>query len=290
MRLAVFFPATLCMLAASGQTVKAPEFDVVSIKLSAPLDPGVMRAYREAGKAPSMNRIMTDTRVNLERIPLTLLVGLAYRVRPEQVAGPEWMKSTDYDVLAELPAGSTKEQIPGMLETMLKDRLGLRAHLRTVEQQVYALVVGAKGLQVKEGVPDGEDFGTPAEERKLREYTMSGMGRYKNDGRGHYEWAAASMSAFADYLSQGNSMTGLPVIDMTGLKGAYQLTMDFQFTTLADVRANAAKAGDGQAADPNPRVDAVFKSIERMGLKLERRKAPMEEVVVDQVEKTPTAN
>ena len=36
--------------------------------------------------------------------------------------------------------------------------------------------------------------------------------------------------------------------------------------------------------------ESLFSSMETLGLKLEPRKAPVEMVIVDQMEKTPTAN
>jgi uncharacterized protein (TIGR03435 family) len=44
-----------------------------------------------------------------------------------------------------------------------------------------------------------------------------------------------------------------------------------------------------EASDPGG-GSSVFKSVEGLGLKLETRKAPVEQVIVDSVEKTPTEN
>ena len=53
------------------------------------------------------------------------------------------------------------------------------------------------------------------------------------------------------------------------------------------------KDGSGPpAGGPPPDLfgEAIFRAIERAGLKLEPRKAPVETIVVDHLEKTPTEN
>jgi len=93
------------------------------------------------------------------------------------------------------------------------------------------------------------------------------------------------------------------VVDMTGLKGNYQVAVEFP---LADLMAMAraqgfgpppSAAAGGAAANALPAETAsdpgggsAFSSVEKLGLKLEERKAPVEQIVVDHVEKAPTPN
>ena len=53
-------------------------------------------------------------------------------------------------------------------------------------------------------------------------------------------------------------------------------------------RAPAGAAGSNQASDPSG-VN-IFKSVEKLGLALEKHKAAIEHLVVEHVEKTPTEN
>jgi uncharacterized protein (TIGR03435 family) len=53
--------------------------------------------------------------------------------------------------------------------------------------------------------------------------------------------------------------------------------------------------GGGDAANPAGAVDAdpgssIFKSVQDYGLKLDKRKAPMDLIVIDRIEKAPTEN
>ena len=77
---------------------------------------------------------------------------------------------------------------------------------------------------------------------------------------------------------------GGPVINMTGLEGEYQMTLDLP---LPGVSAVAPEPAGELAPDP---LGVVFSTIERLGLKLEHRKAPIAVLVVDHVERVPTEN
>jgi uncharacterized protein (TIGR03435 family) len=90
---------------------------------------------------------------------------------------------------------------------------------------------------------------------------------------------------------------------MTGLTGGYEVSLELN---LADIMAaaRAAQGGGGpgpatpssaaatapEASDPGGAGMTVYASVEKAGLKLEKRKAVVEQLVVDSVEKTPTEN
>jgi uncharacterized protein (TIGR03435 family) len=115
-----------------------------------------------------------------------------------------------------------------------------------------------------------------------------------------------TMDGFADMLTNVMQMAGpgsRQVVDMTSLKGNYQVAIDLSLADIMSVarsqgfdtpgpRAGGA-AADGSAApaasDPSG-GSTVYASVEKLGLKLEPRKAPVEQLVVDSAEKTPTEN
>jgi uncharacterized protein (TIGR03435 family) len=135
------------------------------------------------------------------------------------------------------------------------------------------------------------------------------------EGRIHLEVSKVSMAGFADLLT---GMTDRPVVDMTGLSGNYQVALDASPEELIGGMARAqglpfgpgggggfggpggpggpdGRGGgqfraqtDGAASDPSGAV--VSASVEKLGLKLEPRKSPVESIVVDHLEKTPTDN
>jgi len=86
-----------------------------------------------------------------------------------------------------------------------------------------------------------------------------------------------------------------PVIDMTELMERYhmQFTMDLP----PPPPPGAGGEGGGRRGGPDsgapmvdPLAEGLLKAIERAGLKLEKRTAPVATIVVDHIEKTPTEN
>ena len=70
-----------------------------------------------------------------------------------------------------------------------------------------------------------------------------------------------------------------PVIDMTGLSGAYEVQLIW-------TPENAPPT-----ADPPPEYPGIFTAIqEQLGLTLEARKSPLDVIVVDRAEKNPIEN
>jgi uncharacterized protein (TIGR03435 family) len=120
-----------------------------------------------------------------------------------------------------------------------------------------------------------------------------------------------TMAGFADMITQLFSQLGgtggKQVVDMTGIKGNYDATIDL---SLADIIAMAKAAGvdipaggpagtpggaggSGNipaAPDPGGGGISLTDAVQSMGLKLESRKATVDQLIVDHIEKTPTEN
>jgi uncharacterized protein (TIGR03435 family) len=123
------------------------------------------------------------------------------------------------------------------------------------------------------------------------------------DGAMHLEAAKITMAGLAELLT---NLVDRPVLDMTEMKGAYQVTLDLSMQDLmAAAQASGAMAGRGfggafgggapganvtvpTASDPSG--GAIFSAVQKLGLKLDARKASVETIVVDHLEKTPTEN
>jgi uncharacterized protein (TIGR03435 family) len=70
-----------------------------------------------------------------------------------------------------------------------------------------------------------------------------------------------------------------PVVDMTGIKGLFDLTLQW-----------TPDGGAGPADAAAPAGPSIFTALqEQLGLKLETQKAPVEMIVIDKIEK-PTEN
>jgi len=120
-----------------------------------------------------------------------------------------------------------------------------------------------------------------------------GKGSYFTLGNNKFEGKRLPMKIMASALAR---FADRPVVDMTELKGSYDFTMEF---SPEDFRAMMIRAAIAQGSVVSPGAlrlvdassgDTLFKAIEKLGLKLESRKAPIEVLIIDQARKTPTEN
>ena len=60
-----------------------------------------------------LGRLTEITPTQYRRVghPLGAMIMDAYKVRPDQIVGPDWIRTETYDVLATIPAGSDISQI-----------------------------------------------------------------------------------------------------------------------------------------------------------------------------------
>jgi uncharacterized protein (TIGR03435 family) len=260
-----------------------PKFEVASIKPAPDL-----QTVMHGGPAPHVGIKIDAARVDIGHWSIKQLIMRAYGLQPYQVSGPDWMESLRFDVLAKLPEGATGDQLPGMLEWLLVERFGLAAHGETRELPALALVVGKGGPKMKPAAPDA---GAPAEPSPVGR-TLDGLMGASPDGPFgagtiamtsggglHIEVAKMPMDALATVLA---SWLREPVIDMTGLPGKYQVTLDFSLP--------GTPGGDAPGMASEPMGASMSSAVERLGLRLERRKAPIAVLVVDRVQRVPTEN
>jgi uncharacterized protein (TIGR03435 family) len=122
------------------------------------------------------------------------------------------------------------------------------------------------------------------------------------DGMMRWEFSKLSMEALVEVLSR---FVDRPVVDMTELKGNYQVTLALSMEEMGNMArkagaeagimmpmpggggGDAAKAPSAAASAPS---SSVFSAVQALGLKLDARKAPVEVIVIDHLEKMPTEN
>ena len=322
--------AALSAAAVLAQT--KPVFEVATIKPSPPLDMVKLAADIRAGHMPKMGAHIDASRAEYTFLVLRDLIVLAYGVKPNQVSGPPWLTTQRFDILAKLPENTRKEQVPGMLQALLEERFKLKVHRETAEHPVLGLVVGKGGPKLKESAqtPSPIDQSIPLKEGEMETegpdgpvrtqigkdgsavINMGSKGKmsYKMDPATqsfHLEGEMISMSGFADMLTQFSQMGGSGgkrIVDMTGLKGNYQVSIDFSIAELIQMAraagmdipggpgAPAAPGGNPaeSASDPSGSSSSVLTAVQSLGLKFEPRKAMIEQLIVDSMEKTPTDN
>jgi len=243
-----------CCALLLGQSAPAQTFEVASVK---PSDPNA-----RGGRISFPNGTFTAT-----NIPARSLITLAYDIPSFQLAGggPSWISDQRYDLLAKLPSDAVKTagperfaQMRTALQALLADRFQLVIHRETQMIPGYFLVVGKSGFKLKKTADDGQaDF---------------------SSNRGKLTAHRISIELLARNLSGSLSC---PVVDMTGIKGVFDLTLEWS----PDEVESPVKAG-GEAAEPaGPSIFAAVQ--EQLGLKLEKQKAPVEMIVIDRIEKPP---
>jgi uncharacterized protein (TIGR03435 family) len=183
----------------------------------------------------------------------------AYQVYSFQLIGPHWMEEVCFDISAKYPPDAKDSDRPLMLRTLLEDRLKLAAHLETRQLRGYAIVVANGGFKLKPAEP-GESASN-----------LSGGFR-----KSTLAVKRTPISYLADLLTRiRNEM----VVDKTGLTGLY----DFNLNWSNDDQNPAGGDIEG--------YPSIFTALpESLGLRLQSEKLPVEIVVIDHVERTPTGN
>ncbi len=121
------------------------------------------------------------------------------------------MGDTFYDVTAKADGETppTKDEFHQMTRALLADRFGLKVHTEMREMPVYELVVGKSGLKMKESAPEA-----------------AWSNRTMVSGRNYV--VTASKATMEDILRNiESSFPDRPVLDRTGLTGAYDVKMGY---------------------------------------------------------------
>ena len=269
--------------------------------------------YR-AGKASSFCMVcISGQHYDMYANFLKEIIARAFRIDSRLVVAPDWLSQTDgtrFDIHALMPKGATTEQISDMLRALLEERFHLAARLVPAEQTGYALVVAKNGPKLRPPrVMDRSAcenwvaaLGADLEDKENRtcrttrddgdrtvNIAMVASTRFspmvteswRDDGlfQSHREYFRVTMAQLAASLAQLLSTTSgrtvgagtvAQVIDRTGIDGAWDVVMDYTFGDLA--------------------LSTISPSLEKQGLRLERTTVPVEKLIVDKLDKTPTEN
>jgi len=331
---------TICLvltaIAAFAQT--KPAFDVATIKPAAPMDQAKLLGAMQAGGKLPIGANVEGYRAEYLYLDLKSLMTYAYGVKPYQITGPDWMATERFDIVAKMPEGSKKDDAPKMLQTLLEDRFKLAVHRTSAEHPVLALVAGKGGpkLKASAGTPVAIDESAPLKPGELKmdgpegpirmmvdittgssviDMGLLGKMSYRLNPATqsfHIDFSMTTMTGFADMITQLFTQLGgtggKQVVDMTGIKGNYDATVELSLLELitmaraagADIPAGvpggpggpAGRGGNtaGAASDPSGGGSSLADAVQSMGLKLESRKATVDQLIVDHIEKTPTEN
>jgi uncharacterized protein (TIGR03435 family) len=268
--------------AAIAQTDALPQFEVASIKPSAPDE-----------RQTSIR--LAPGRANVTNATLKELISSAWRIEPFRISGgPAWLDSARYDISAKSGNGSPKrdETLP-MLQSLLTDRFQLKIQRGTKELPIYALAVaknGKLGPWLTESKPGSCKPYDPATPPTLPEPGNSGRGGRGNGGSSELPCGSlirtprgltAASVPVADLIPTLMQVLGRTVADKTGLIGNF----DIMFEWIPDAgRGGRNGRGDSSLADSSG--PSIFTLIqEQLGLKLVSERGPVEIFMIERAEK-----
>jgi uncharacterized protein (TIGR03435 family) len=210
-----------------------------------------------------------ETQITYLGFTLPALINMAWNTPPQkrQVIGPDWIKTERFDIIAK-PANRTAwENMQLMLRNLITERFHLRMHEEDRPTDVYALTV-KRTTNLKGAAPN----------RRSECHIAYG------DGHLTMTCQNTTMRQLQDRArDQAWGTLDRPVLDRTGLKGAYDFSI--AWTPGPRNREQPAAPADGMASEPTGEI-SFFEAMEKqLGLKLTTQKLPYPALVVDSVER-----
>jgi uncharacterized protein (TIGR03435 family) len=242
-----------------------PRFEVASVKVqTGPIlfGPDVIPRARPGGV------------FNAPYVTVETLLWFAYDLPSYRiVGGPDWIRKETFQINATAGRDVPPDQIKLMVQALLEDRFALVTHVEPREMRVQALV------RTRPDAPPGPalsriDECSPAIVNELRKKFPEKYPPPVGNGM-MSSCSSPGLSQFADLLTVG---LDTPVIDATGLTGAFYWTLRSQFRGIPPVLN--ARVG---SADPNL-ADLATALGEQMGLELESRRGPIDVLVIDSIQ------
>jgi uncharacterized protein (TIGR03435 family) len=266
-----------CSPALAQSTDTPPRFELVDAHVS----PKVRNAYL---RGPAIH----GGRYEIHTATMVDLVAAAYGVKKATVlGGPSWLEQARFDVIAKAPPKSKVADLRPQLQAILAERFKLIVHKDTQPVQAWAIVAG-KHPTLKKADPQSD--GDAKAENSNSNVSVGNGCQFVPPGAPSpgapplfvYKCRNITIAKLADTwnrLPGSFQITGeLPVIDKTGLEGAFDFELRYTLR-------------NGPPLAAGTQVTYLQEAIEQqLGLKLEPSKVPMPVLVVDSVNDTPSPN
>jgi len=294
-----------------------PNFEIATIK-PFPAHQGAIPSFRISGvRVDCLQSLMS-------------LIAAAYNMKEYQIAGPDWLRSSRFEIHAIIPEGISRNKMPEMLQTLLENRFGLRTHSEQRLQPAWELVVAKGGVKLKKAM-EGDEITTAGDPDKdpgkIKEkslgswnapdgrnllFSKSGKDSIMTGGKSgeirtsmdkdmlRVELPKVTMTAFAEEMLSQYLLCGIQVLNNTGVKGSYQIIMEFPSRELAQdlsqCRQSSQSAvgntpfGEATGTSNDLSNGVIFRAVQKLGLKLKTRKIQSTMLIIDHIEKEPTEN
>jgi uncharacterized protein (TIGR03435 family) len=263
------------------EPMKVLVIDSVS-RVPTPNAPGVVEALNnstytnfEAAEVRSHNEETgfkyddQETHITYLGFVLSAFIDMAWSTPPQkrQVIGPDWIKTEKFDIIAK-PANSTAwENMQLMLRNLITERFHLRMHEEDRPTDVYALTV-KRTTNLKSAAPN----------RRSECHLAYGAGNLTMTCQN-----TTMRQLQARARDQAWGTLDRPVLDQTGLKGAY----DFSITWVPGPwnRQQPDTPAYGMASTPTGEISFFEAMDKQLGLRLTKQKLPYPALAVDSVER-----
>ena len=264
----------------------SPEFEVALIKPSVSFMEAALK-----GRAIGMKVEQGHMRYGLAN--LAKLIQTAYGIQKFQLEGPNWVLENPsplisdglFDIEAKLPAGATAEQVPAMLQSLLAKRFKLVVRRGAGQStDTYALVVGKDGPKFRrkevEATASSSESASAFSGKNNSTINIAGTKTTVLPGRG----LRVETSTISGLIEALKTRLDLPVVDKTNLLGNFEIMLQ--------IDPAGSELGNGQGVDAmkDASISSAMAAVQKLGLRLERQKNPMETIVIVSVERTPTQN
>src|SRR5262245_2731905 len=268
----------------------APTFEVVSVK------PNDGAGRRGAFATPG--------RFTATGATVLTLIRLAYDIHASQIVnGPEWLGSSGFEINATMPTDVSPDRRRLMMQTLLRDRFKLTFHADRRDMPIYALILARSDGRLGPGLTRTPDGACLPRGAALQGQPPSTPGPppappspFDPDAKapcGSIVFGPGRLLAHGVPIDMfANALGGLPAIttfnrivqNQTGLDGTFDF--DFKFANEFAGRGGfPPPAGAAPPATPGEEP-ALFTALqEQLGLKLDARRANVEVLVIDSVQK-----
>ena len=241
-----------------------PEFEVATVKIVAP-------GNNSESYMPTLD-LRPGATLRIYNRRLDEIIMLAYDVGVRQISGPRWLTDpttdpsavTRFEVQAKVPSDARKEDIPLMLQKLLEDRFKLQVHREPQSTQVYALEVAKGGHQLQ-----------PASEPR-----PAGCARVIATSETTGAAADCVNVTMAQLAQQMQSLAPAyfrdgPIVDRTELTGTFDVHLEWLL--LSQIEAGLSGP-------------TMYTAVEKLGLKLEKKRDSANMLVIDHCERAPIDN
>lgn len=203
---------------------------------------------------------------------------------------PKWVSTDSFEIEALAQGNPSSGQVRLMVRSLLADRFKLQVHTVTAEAPVLAFILenpGVTGPRLRphaQGAPCDANLSSKGAETEAVGVFPPACDQFVGIDKPHGAVLLASRNMTIGEIGAAVSSLGRlgrPVVDQTGLSGRFDFTLEF----------TPESKGNPPAPPSDTQPDLVTGTTlqeavhEQLGLKLKATKAPLDMLVVDQVER-----